>query len=66
MNGDKASIDETCSWLVARPLYPNTVVVVGVPGCYLQYVSDKLNGCQVSVSAQNCYKAGKGAFTGEE
>jgi len=65
MNGDKASIDEICSWLVAGPLDPNTEVVVGVPGCYLQYVSDKLNGCQVSVSAQNCYKAGKGAFTGE-
>jgi len=65
MNGDKASIDEICSWLVAGPLDPNTEVVVGVPGCYLQYVSDKLKGCQVSVSAQNCYKAGKGAFTGE-
>merc|ERR1712106_422764 len=65
MNGDKASIDEICSWLVAGPLDPNTEVVVGVPGCYLQYVSDKVKGCQVSVSAQNCYKANKGAFTGE-
>ena len=40
-------------------------VVVGVPGCYLQYVADKLSSCAVSVAAQNCYKAEKGAFTGE-
>lgn len=65
MNGDKASIDEICSWLVAGPLDPNTEVVVGVPGCYLQYVADKVAGSQVAVAAQNCYKAGKGAFTGE-
>jgi len=65
MNGDKASIDEICSWLVAGPLDPNTEVVVGVPGCYLQYVADKVTGSQVAVAAQNCYKAGKGAFTGE-
>ena len=40
-------------------------VVVGVPACYLQYSADKLSGCAVSVAAQNCYKAEKGAFTGE-
>ena len=39
-------------------------VVVGVPGCYLQYVSDKLPK-NIGVAAQNCYKAAKGAFTGE-
>ena len=39
--------------------------MVGVPGCYLQYVADKLSGCAVGVAAQNCYKAEKGAFTGE-
>ena len=65
MNGDKASIDEICSWLVPGPLDPNTEVVVGVPGCYLQYVADKVAGSQVAVAAQNCYKAGKGAFTGQ-
>jgi len=65
MNGDKASIDEICSWLLAGPLDSNTEVVVGVPGCYLQYVSDKVAGSAVSVAAQNCYKAAKGAFTGE-
>jgi len=65
MNGDKASIDTIVSWLTEGPLDPNTEVVVGVPGCYLQYVNDKLSSSQVSVAAQNCYKAGKGAFTGE-
>jgi len=65
MNGTKSSIDEICSWLVAGPLDPNTEVVVGVPGCYLQYVSDKLSATPLKVAAQNCYKAEKGAFTGE-
>ena len=65
MNGDKASIDTLVSWLVEGPLDKNTEVVVGVPGCYLQYVNDKLSSSQVSVAAQNCYKANKGAFTGE-
>ena len=65
MNGTKSSIDEICSWLVAGPLDPNTEVVVGVPGCYIQYVADKFAGTALQVSAQNCYKAEKGAFTGE-
>ena len=36
-----------------------------MPACYLQYVADKLAASPVSVAAQNCYKAEKGAFTGE-
>jgi triosephosphate isomerase len=64
MNGTKAQIDEICSWLSTGPLDPNCEVVVGVPGCYLEYVAAKLPS-GVSVAAQNCYKAGKGAFTGE-
>jgi Triosephosphate isomerase len=39
-------------------------VVVGVPGCYLEYCSSKLPP-NVGVAAQNCYKADKGAFTGK-
>jgi len=64
MNGVKAEIDEICSWLSAGPLDPNCEVVVGVPGCYLEYVVSKLPS-SVGVAAQNCYKAAKGAFTGE-
>ena len=62
MNGDKASIDETCSWLVARPLYPNTVVVVGVPGCYLQHLSDKLKGSQVVCFCSELLQGWEGRF----
>ena len=65
MNGTKSSIDEICSWLVSGPLDASTEVVVGVPGCYLQYVVDKLASSSVKVAAQNCYKVEKGAFTGE-
>jgi len=65
MNGNRASIDEICGWLAAGPLDPAVEVVVGVPGCYLHYVSQKLAATQVSVAAQNCYKAANGAFTGE-
>ena len=51
MNGTKSSIDEICSWLVSGPLDPNCEVVVGVPGCYLQHVADKLAGSSVAVAA---------------
>ena len=64
MNGNRASIDEICGWLAAGPLDPAVEVVVGVPGCYLHYVSQKLAATQVAVAAQNCYKAANGAFTG--
>lgn len=39
-------------------------VVVGVPSIYLSEVRRLLPLC-VGVSAQNCYKVSKGAFTGE-
>ena len=38
-------------------------VVVGVSPCYLDYVRSKLPA-NIGVAAQNCYKADKGAFTG--
>merc|ERR1712126_364100 len=64
MNGTKAQIDEICSWMCDGPLDPNCEVVVGVPGCYLEYTTTKLPS-SISVAAQNCYKSEKGAFTGE-
>jgi triosephosphate isomerase len=64
MNGTKASIDEIIAFLTAGPLDPNTEVVVGVSPCYLDYVRSKLPA-SIGVAAQNCYKADKGAFTGE-
>merc|ERR1712223_790137 len=46
------------------PLDPNTDVVVAVPAPYLDYVRQRLPET-IGVSAQNCHKAAKGAFTGE-
>ena len=42
----------------------STEVVVSPPSCYLSYVRQALPAT-IGVSAQNCYKAEKGAFTGE-
>ena len=39
-------------------------VVVAPPAVYMEYVRSKLNA-QIGVAAQNCYKAEKGAFTGD-
>jgi len=64
MNGNKSSIDTICDWMAKGPLDPSTEVVVGVPECYLMYCRNKLPA-NIGVAAQNCYKAEKGAFTGE-
>merc|ERR1712222_297348 len=53
------------SWMTKGPLDPNTEVVVAVPQCYQMYARQKLPA-SVGVAAQNCYKAAKGAFTGEQ
>lgn len=39
-------------------------VVVAPPSCYLSNVRENLP-IAIGVAAQNCYKAEKGAFTGE-
>jgi len=65
MNGTKAEIDTIVSWMTKGPLDPNTEVVVAVPQCYQIYARQKLPS-SVGVAAQNCYKAAKGAFTGEQ
>jgi len=64
MNGNKESINKIIDFLTTGPLDPNTEVVVGVPSCYLEYARSKLPE-NIGVAAQNCYKAEKGAFTGE-
>jgi len=64
MNGTKSSIDEIIRFLINGPLDQSTEVVVGVPSIYLEYVRKQLPQ-SVGVSAQNCYKVSKGAFTGE-
>ncbi|KAJ8666857.1 hypothetical protein QAD02_008519 [Eretmocerus hayati] len=64
MNGNKKEIDEIVAFLKAGPLDPNVEVVVGVPSIYLPYTKSILPS-NVIISAQNCYKVPKGAFTGE-
>ena len=59
-----ANFVSNLSLLTPGPLDPNTEVVVGVSPCYLDYVRSKLPA-SIGVAAQNCYKADKGAFTGE-
>ncbi|CAH2004450.1 unnamed protein product [Acanthoscelides obtectus] len=64
MNGTKKQVDEILDFLKKGPLNADTEVIVGVPAVYLDYV--KCNAPPgVEVAAQNCYKAEKGAFTGE-
>jgi len=65
MNGNKASIDVIADWMTKGPLDARTEVVVGVPQCYQIYARQKLPS-SVGVAGQNCYKAEKGAFTGEQ
>ncbi|XP_060084860.1 triosephosphate isomerase-like [Ylistrum balloti] len=64
MNGLKPDIDEIVAFMNAGPLNENTDVVVSPPAIYLDYARQKLNA-NIGVAAQNCYKAGKGAFTGD-
>jgi len=64
MNGTKESINKIVDFLSEGQLDPNCEVVVGVPPPYLDYCRSKLPK-NIGVAAQNCYKAEKGAFTGE-
>jgi triosephosphate isomerase len=64
MNGTKAEISGIADFLTKGPLDPNTEVVVGCPQCYLAYSRETVPA-NIGVAAQNCYKAAKGAFTGE-
>uniref|UniRef100_V5GWG4 Triosephosphate isomerase n=1 Tax=Ixodes ricinus TaxID=34613 RepID=V5GWG4_IXORI len=64
MNGNKGSIKEICDMLKTAKLDPNTEVILGCPAPYLDYVR-RILPAAIAVSAQNCYKVEKGAFTGE-
>ena len=46
-------------------IFTNFLVVVGASPCYLSATKAAITNDKVKVSAQNCYKAEKGAFTGE-
>nr|XP_002130790.1 triosephosphate isomerase B-like [Ciona intestinalis] len=63
MNGNKSSLDDIITNLNTVNS-PETDVVVAPSPLYLDYVTNKITS-QVKVAAQNCYKAAKGAYTGE-
>lgn len=65
MNGSVASITEICNNLNNVAVPENTRVVVGASPCYLTTTKAAITNEKIAVSAQNCYKAEKGAFTGE-
>ena len=64
MNGNKAFIDSMTQNLSKKQMDPDVQVVVGPPSCYLMYTREKMPS-YIGISAQNCYKETKGAFTGE-
>lgn len=63
MNGDKAQIKDIVANF-EKTWDADVEVVVGVPAIYLGYARQIVPGA-IGVAAQNCYKAPKGAFTGE-
>jgi triosephosphate isomerase len=65
MNGSKAGIDQIAQNLNSIKVPENTNVVIGAPDVYLSYAQSKITNSSVHIAAQNCYKVGKGAFTGE-
>ncbi|CAG9558704.1 unnamed protein product [Danaus chrysippus] len=64
MNGDSNQINEIINNLKNGSLDPNAEVVIGVPAIYLAQVRSNTPKT-IGVAAQNCWKADKGAFTGE-
>ncbi|NP_001080476.1 triosephosphate isomerase [Xenopus laevis] len=64
MNGDKKSLGELINTLNSGKMNADTEVVCGAPAIYLDFARQKLDA-KIALSAQNCYKVAKGAFTGE-
>ncbi|KAL1116530.1 hypothetical protein AAG570_005002 [Ranatra chinensis] len=64
MNGTKKEIEELVKTLAAATLDPDVEVIVGAPSIYLDHTK-RLLPCNIKLSAQNCFKVPKGAFTGE-
>ncbi|KAI0979633.1 hypothetical protein GJ496_007885 [Pomphorhynchus laevis] len=64
MNGSRHDIDEIICTLKKLAHSSSVEVVVAPPAIYMEHVRHHLPG-HIAVAAQNCYKANKGAFTGE-
>ncbi|KAM8924518.1 triosephosphate isomerase [Pelodytes ibericus] len=64
LNGNKKTLGELINTLNSAKINADTEVVCGAPSIYLDFARQKLDA-KYAVSAQNCYKVAKGAFTGE-
>ncbi|BET02281.1 Triose-phosphate isomerase [Nesidiocoris tenuis] len=64
MNGSKKEIEALVDTLKKGVQGDAVEVVVGCPAIYLQHTASILPS-NIALSAQNCYKVSKGAFTGE-
>lgn len=64
MNGSKHDIDEILCFLKKLAYSSAVEVVVAPPSIYIEHCRHHLP-THIAVAAQNCYKATKGAFTGE-
>lgn len=65
MNGTVKEVDEIVKFLNEGKLDPNTEIVVAPSAVHLVRVKEHITNPHIKVSAQNCYKVAKGAFTGE-
>lgn len=63
MNGDRQLLNGIIDSMNKLDV-PNTDVVVAPPTIFLDYMHSRITS-KVNVSAQNCYKYEKGAYTGE-
>lgn len=64
MNGNKKMVAELITMLNGVQVKPTTDVVVAPPFTYVELARSQL-AAHIGVSGQNCWKADKGAFTGE-
>jgi triosephosphate isomerase len=64
MNGSKEEIKSIVDGLNAAPLNADTDIVVSPPACYLEYTKGLVSS-KIHTAGQNCYKVGKGAYTGD-
>lgn len=65
MNGTKASIKEIVERLNNASIPSNVEVVIAPPAAYLDHAVSLNKKKEVSISAQNAYSKGSGAYTGE-
>lgn len=64
LNGNKSTIKDIVKFLNDGCANDSVEVVVGPPAIYLESVKNAVDS-KIGVAAQNCHKAGTGAFTGE-